>query len=732
MKKKLVSALLVAAMAVSACACGNSETPASTQTGSEVSSEASSEVSEVVEMTQTPWADMEYEEASAYLYDANLGEFYDAYSKAFEAATVSERYALMAVAEAKLMESGVMLPLQSHGGNYAISRSVPGTTNYTLWGTDNERMYRTIVTTEIIKAEDRAEMKSKWYELRGTGTYEEWVRNFLSEKNYEIKDSFAEIYSSDPQTWDVLATSRAADSEPVVNTYDGLLEYDNEGVQQPALAESYTVSDDGLTYTFTIRKGVTWVDSQGRKVADVTAKDFVTGLHHAMDAMGGLEFLIDGKIVNASEYMYGEITDFDQVGVKAVDDYTLEFTLNEPCTYFLTMLGYSLFAPLNEEYYVSQGGKFGAEYDASAADYLYGSDPDHIAYCGPFLITSATANNSIVFKANPTYWNADAQNLKSYTMMFNDGTDATKSYNDTIAGTIDGAGLNAAALESAKADGNFEPYAYVAATDATSFMAFFNINRAVFANVNDDTTVKSPQTEEDALRTKWAMNNVHFRRALAFSLDRGAYMAQSVGEDLKYASMRNSYTPGDFVALEEDVTIDINGTATTFKAGTFYGEIMQAQINADGVKITVWDPSQNEGAGSSDYFDGWFNAANAAEELASAVEELKAVGVEVSAENPIYVDLPYYAGSETYTNRANALKQSVESALGGAVIVNLTECVDAAQWYYAGYYTDYGYEANYDIYDVSGWGPDYGDPSSYLDTFLPEYAGYMIKCIGIY
>ena len=64
--------------------------------------------------------------------------------------------------------------------------------------------------------------------------------------------------------------------------------------------------------------------------------------------------------------------------------------------------------------------------------------------------------------------------------------------------------------------------------------------------------------------------------------------------------------------------------------------------------------------------------------------------------------------------------------------MNLVECVDSATWYYAGYYCNYGYEGNYDIYDVSGWGPDYGDPQSYLDTFLPDYAGYMVKMIGLY
>ena len=72
-----------------------------------------------------------------------------------------------------------------------------------------------------------------------------------------------------------------------------------------------------------------------------------------------------------------------------------------------------------------------------------------------------------------------------------------------------------------------------------------------------------------------AMQNVHFRRALAMGLDRGAYLAQQVGDDLKYASMRNSYTPGNFVTLEEEVTVDINGTEKTYPAGTYYGQIVR-------------------------------------------------------------------------------------------------------------------------------------------------------------
>ena len=100
--------------------------------------------------------------------------------------------------------------------------------------------------------------------------------------------------------------------------------------------------------------------------------------------------------------------------------------------------------------------------------------------------------------------------------------------------------------------------------------------------------------------------------------------------------------------------------------------------------------------------------------------------------NPIQLDLPYPSNSEVYVNKVNAYKQSLEEALGGKVIVNLISSPDYDGWYDAGYYTTYGYEQNYDLYDLSGWIPDYGDPCSYLDTMLPDYAGYMTRCFGIF
>ena len=737
MKRKIVSALLVMSMTASLVACGNSgsgssdpadesvSVSSSASSESDASASASSESEAEAEESEMPEG---YDETSTELYNEALGDFNDALATAKEAETVDERYALMAVAEGKLMESAMMYPLTSRGGMYAMYRMAPRTKDYTLWGSDNDRYHQYVVTTDFIKAEDYNEMRAKWDELKGTGTYESWVKEYLAGKGYTLKDSFSMPYASDPVTWDGLATSRAADNDAIINTYDGLMEYDVEGTLQPALAESYEVSDDGLTYTFHLRKGVKWTDSQGREVDTVKADDFVAGMQHMCDAQGGLEYLVQGVIKNVSQYISGEVTDFDEVGVKAVDDYTVEYTLEEPCSYFMTMLGYTIFMPMSRSYYQSQGGKFGAEYDSSAADYQYGKDSNSIAYCGPYLVTNATAKNTIVFKLSDSYWNKDNVNIKTLTWLFNDQSDVTKMYTDAKAGTVDYVNLNTSTMETAKSEGLYDQYAVVSDTDATSFMGFYNINRTATANANDGTTAKSTKSDEEIQRTNKALQNVHFRRAISFAADRGAYNAQQVGEDLKYTSLRNTFTPGYFVSLSKDTTIQINGTDTTFPAGTYYGEIVQKQIDADGVKIKVWD-AENK---TSDGFDGWYNPENAVEELNTAIEELAEDGITIDESNPIQIEYPYPSAVEVYTNKANSYKKSVEAALGGKVVINLVDAVDLDGWYYAGYYVNYGYEQNYDVYDVSGWSPDFGDPCSYLDTMLPDYEGYMTKCFGIF
>ena len=171
-----------------------------------------------------PYEGKTHAEVSEELYEKVLGEFSKYYEEALAAESISERFALMAVSEAKLLESGIMLPSTSNGGNYAISRVAPRTVNSTLWGNDSDRFHQAIIVDgDPILPAERDEMKAKWGELRGTGEYEAWAKKYLTDKGYKLTDVYTLGYTSDPTTWDALNTYRAADAEAIVNTYDGLM-----------------------------------------------------------------------------------------------------------------------------------------------------------------------------------------------------------------------------------------------------------------------------------------------------------------------------------------------------------------------------------------------------------------------------------------------------------------------------------------------------------------------------
>ena len=754
MKKKFLSLVLALMMLLSLVACGgnnNTDTPANTDTPTNTDTPANTDTPSDADepadagYTGPDWEAidaMDYDDQSDALYDWNLGEFADAYAAAkSELDDMDKRSALMAIAEAKLLESGVFLPVRSNGGSFAMNRVVPRSVTTTDWGLDEYKWYTVLVANELLESEDRDAITAIWSEAADAETYFTNVRQFLADNGYTLQDTYNFLQSYDLETWDMMATSYTSDSYFVAPTYSGLLEYDVKNIQQPALAESYEVSPDGTVYTFHIRDGVYWVDQQGRQLEQVTANDWVTGMMHVADNNDALGYLMssDGGvgIKNYDAFINGEVT-FDQVGVKAIDELTLEYTLEQKFPAFTTALGYACFAPLNYSFYKSQGGTFSAEGDEYTAG-NYGTSPSTIAYCGPYLVTNFTPQNITAYAANPSYWNADAVNTHTVNIYYYDGTDAMRPYNEAKAGTIAGAGFNASSLVVAKEESPegetasyFDLYHYNSATDSTCFCGWMNLNRQAFANFNDATQGISPKADDlDAqARTRAAMNNQHFRLALAYAFDRGSFNAQRSGEDLKYTALANSYVPGTFYQLLADTTVDINGTATTFPAGTYYGAIRQAQLEADGSTIKAWDPTADGGAGSSGGFDGWYNASAAKAELELAVAELAEVGVEISAENPIAIDTFYQLGYDVGTNEKNTFKQSIEGVLEGNVVVNLVAYPDSQTMQYAYYRNSTGAEANFDFSDGSGWGPDYGDPQTYLDTI--QAYGYMCKNIGLY
>lgn len=779
--KKLVSLLLALVMILSLAACGSGDTPTNESKAPEGSAapDGDTQPGEFVPYT--------YEDEAVYM--GAMKEYYDMLTAAQKLTDVDEMYVEMAKAEAKALTSGVLQIWCGDGGGYRMSRMVDKSYPTVLWGTDADRYESALVTKEILTGEDRQELISMWAELAGTGTYEQAAKDFLAEKGYTLKSDLGYWdFTLDPETWDVLSVWTNSVGDPVCNTVENLAKYDMENVLQPAMAESWeegtgtilvaktdeegnVVMEDGeekddegnpipvpvmeektvTTWTFHIRPGQIWTDSQGRKIADVKADDWVASMQHMIDFYGssGAEVLTP-IIVNAQAYADGQLLDFDVVGVEAVDDLTLVYYLNNPVPAFESMLTYcGFFAPLCREYYTSQGGTFGVDTHENGN---YGTSPENIAYCGPYRITSYTPTNSMVFEANDSYWNRDAMNITKITWYYQDGNDPLKPYDDFMAGTLDRCGLGPSTIKKCQEDGNFDKYAIVSELEATTRVGYLNLNRQSFALFNDPTGCVSEMEHgsvetldrdnevyvadativDDAARTHVAMNNHNFRLALTMAWDRISYNALYAGEEVKELGVRNTYTPGNFVTLGKDVTTDINGASTTFEKGTYYGAIVQAQIDADGYPIKVWDPEANGGLGSSDGFDGYYSASNCQEYLAKAAEELAAVGVEISKENPIQIEYADPVFSEGGTNRAKAYKQSVEAASGGLIQVNLLPVQDNQQNNSTNYLISEGWENCIDIGIGTGWSADYADPASYLTLFLPYGNGYQTKNLGVW
>ncbi len=718
--KKFIALLMAAAMVFAMVACNsNTNTPdIDVQTPEPVDT---SVIPSEPGTPDTP-VDVEYVRGDdEEKYQAALGEYEELMVAAKAAATNDERFMLYAQAEAHLLESAVMIPNTTQGGAYTISRVAYRTIPYVQWGNDDDRLKSMVISDEFITKEERAELVAAWEAaLAGGAAYDPAA--ILTSKGHTLQQDYTTTFQTAPVTIDWLNTSSQSDTEITVNCVDGLVEYDNLGSMQPALAESWEsrINDDGTeTYTFHIRKGVNWYTSEGTKYAEVTAHDFVAGFHHMLDTQAGLEWLIDGVVVGGTNY-YANGGSWDEVGYKAIDDYTLEITLEKPISYFMTMLTYSCFLPICDSFYQSHGGVYGVEeYATASADtntYTFGKSEDVASqvYCGPFLLQKLQKDSEIYIVKNKEYYGADKVTLNSIKWVFDNGENPDALYNDTVAGTYAGIALTVSSglLDKAKADGNFDKYSYISDTTSTTYFGGLNINRGTFAL--ESGTVASPKTEQQKIDTDTALNNKHFRQAMQYAFDKATVNATSRGEELACTNLRNMYTHPEFVKLENEVT-DKDGH--TFPAGTLYGDMVQYYCEQYGMPIDVHDS-----------IDGWYHP----EEAKAALEAAKAeLGDSVTY--PIYIDVVYYSASDAQTAQANAYKSVIEGTLGAEnVVVNLVEATTPEDYYASGYRASNGEAGNYDMFYGSGWGPDFGDPCTYLDTFLGEGAGYMTKVIGVF
>lgn len=189
------------------------------------------------------------------IYMNNFGEFYDAYQLAMEAETVSERHALLAVAEAKALEASGGAPMYGPVAGYIMTRLLHASGGYAPWRGTRTDYSQYVITNEIITAEDNAYIKTLWRDLMGTGTYIEKAKEYLTSKGYTFNDTMTDTFVDNATTWNIFTASTSNDGNLIAPTYDYLYAYDAEGQLVPHLATGYEISDDGLTYTILSGKG---------------------------------------------------------------------------------------------------------------------------------------------------------------------------------------------------------------------------------------------------------------------------------------------------------------------------------------------------------------------------------------------------------------------------------------------------------------------------------------------
>lgn len=275
--------------------------------------------------------------------------------------------------------------------------------------------------------------------------------------------SFNQVTASDGNFFDVAGAFS-----------EGLIRLDADGNPQPALAESWTVSDDGLTYTFTLRDGITWSDG-----TPITAKDFefawITEISNAED--NGYADTVSPFLLNGEAYMNGEI-DASKVGIKALDDKTFQFTMVAPFPFFIKMCCLASFFPLNEEFYTACGDS-------------YATTPDTIKCCGPFIVTAMDPGVGVTLVKNEAYW--DAENVKLDGIDVKVITDSSAALNAYEAGELDRVNLSSIDVMLYMADPEFGSYSdcrnYYLQFDYTNSRLNAKMRQALSLAIDRDTLV---------------------------------------------------------------------------------------------------------------------------------------------------------------------------------------------------------------------------------------------------
>jgi oligopeptide transport system substrate-binding protein len=265
---------------------------------------------------------------------------------------------------------------------------------------------------------------------------------------------------SEPTTMNTMLAYDTGSSSILREIVSGLFKLDKNDKPIPDLIESYTVSDDKLTYTFKLKQGPKWSNGE-----PVTAKDYVFGWTTAMkpETAANYSFILTDNIKGGQDYFAGKIKE-DGLGISAPDDYTLSITFVKPIPYALSLFAFTAYMPLNQKAYESIG-----------AD-KYGKDADKVVTNGAYKVTEWQHNDHVTLTKNEDYWDKDKIGIPKlkYAML----SDANSALNAFKAGQLDFMTVNKDQIKLLQAEG--QPIARYIETGPWYFQ--YNTTKKPFTN----------------------------------------------------------------------------------------------------------------------------------------------------------------------------------------------------------------------------------------------------------
>ncbi|OQP20050.1 peptide ABC transporter substrate-binding protein [Geobacillus zalihae] len=296
------------------------------------------------------------------------------------------------------------------------------------------------------------------------------------------------------------------------NVMEGLYRLGKDNKPVPGVAESYTVSEDGKTYTFKLRQDAKWSNGD-----PVTAHDFVFAWRRVLDPKTKAEYAyIMYDIKNAAAVNTGKLP-VDQLGVKALDNYTLQVELENPIPYFISLTVFGTFMPQNEKFVKAQGDKYGLEANTTL-------------YNGPFVLSEWKHEQGWTYAKNPNYWDKDTVKLEKINVKVVKETATMVNLYDTK--KADRVILSAEFVDKYKKDKNFHTY-----LEPSIFWLRMN-------------TKKEP------------LNNVNARKAIAMAIDKEAMVNTLFNNGSVVA---NYAVPKDFVTGPDGKDFrDANGDLVSY------------------------------------------------------------------------------------------------------------------------------------------------------------------------